>query len=191
MKAIKIFHDDSCSIESLLSEQEIIKVAYSHRRYTLGNEEIGDLESFLLDKLGQTYTRSSIENLIGRFKKKYYALDLYLYDHSGLALNTTGFHCRWDSGQIGFIYVDKETAKKEGWNKKRALQYMESLVEEMDNLVRGNQYGFKVLDEDGEIIESYGGFIGEPEEVVKAMLEHMPEGIKIEQVEEAFNNIEY
>src|SRR3990167_995153 len=34
-------------------------------------------------------------------------LPLYLYDHSGLAINTTGFHCPWDSGQVGFIYVSK------------------------------------------------------------------------------------
>lgn len=191
MKKVRIFQSDLCNIETLLEEQEVIKVAYSHRNYILGNEKIGDLESFLLDKLGQTYTRSSIDNLISRFKRKYYVLDLYLYDHSGLALNTTGFHCRWDSGQIGFVYIDKETAKKESWNKKRALQYMENVVKEMDNIVRGNQYGFRIEDENDDIIGACGGFIGEPKEVAEWMLEHMPEDITIEQVNEAFDNIEY
>ena len=32
-------------------------------------------------------------------------LNLYLYDHSGLRMNTTGFSCPWDSGQVGYIYM--------------------------------------------------------------------------------------
>lgn len=31
-------------------------------------------------------------------------LPLYLYDHSGITMNTCGFSCPWDSGQVGWIY---------------------------------------------------------------------------------------
>jgi hypothetical protein len=43
-----------------------------------------------------------------------YCLPLYLYDHSGITMNTTGFHCGWDSGQVGLIYITEEDAK-EAW----------------------------------------------------------------------------
>ena len=45
-------------------------------------------------------------------------LPVYAYIHSGIALNTTGFHCPWDSGQSGIIYVEREKVRKE-WGKKR------------------------------------------------------------------------
>ena len=32
-------------------------------------------------------------------------LPLYLYDHSGITMNTCGFSCPWDSGQVGWIYA--------------------------------------------------------------------------------------
>lgn len=48
------------------------------------------------------------------FVKEYYTiLPLYLYDHSGLTMNTSGFSCRWDSGQVGWIYCSHERCEKE------------------------------------------------------------------------------
>lgn len=45
-------------------------------------------------------------------------LPLYLYDHSGISMSTGSFigrapHAEWDSGCVGFIYLEKETAIKE------------------------------------------------------------------------------
>ena len=31
-------------------------------------------------------------------------LPLYLFDHSGITMNTSGFSCPWDSGQVGWIF---------------------------------------------------------------------------------------
>jgi len=33
--------------------------------------------------------------------------NLYLYDHSGLSISMTPFSCQWDSGHVGFIYIEK------------------------------------------------------------------------------------
>lgn len=35
-------------------------------------------------------------------------LPVYCYEHSGIALNTTGFSCPWDSGQIGFVWATRQ-----------------------------------------------------------------------------------
>ncbi len=45
-------------------------------------------------------------------------LPLYLYDHSGISISTGSFvgrahHAEWDSGQVGYIYLDKKTAMEE------------------------------------------------------------------------------
>ena len=40
-------------------------------------------------------------------------LPVYLYDHSGLVLQTTPFSCPWDSGHVGIIYTTLEECRKE------------------------------------------------------------------------------
>lgn len=39
-------------------------------------------------------------------------LPLYLYDHSGITMNTTGFSCPWDSGQVGWIFATKKDIRE-------------------------------------------------------------------------------
>lgn len=60
-------------------------------------------------------------------------LPLYLYDHSGITMSTTGFSCHWDSGQVGFIYAEKSKIRQEyGW--KRLTQ---ARVERIEKLLNG------------------------------------------------------
>jgi len=115
-------------------------------------------------------------------------LPLYLYDHSGITMNTTGFSCPWDSGQVGFIYVTLDKVRKEyGWKKitkKRREQiekYLTGEVETYDTYLRGDVYGFNITrnDEDGEEvdIDSCWGFYGydDPymtEEVIKGAIRY-------------------
>lgn len=75
-------------------------------------------------------------------------LPLYLYDHSGITMNTTGFHCRWDSGQVGYIYATKEDIVKElgSFDVSRAEEILKSEVEVYDKYISGEVYGF-VLEE--------------------------------------------
>lgn len=40
-------------------------------------------------------------------------LPLYLYDHSGITMNTTGFSCPWDdNGQVGWVYATKKDIRE-------------------------------------------------------------------------------
>jgi hypothetical protein len=98
-------------------------------------------------------------------------LPLYLYDHSGITMNTTGFSCPWDSGQVGFIYITKEKAKSE-WPLQpgethelwvvRVMKYLVSEVETYDYYLTGQVYGYTVTTPDGSEDDegSCWGFIG-------------------------------
>ena len=59
------------------------------------------------------YEREVDERLMKVISQKFLMLPLYLYDHSGITMNTTGFSCPWDSGQVGWIYASKEDALRE------------------------------------------------------------------------------
>ena len=79
-------------------------------------------------------------------------LECYLYDHSGITMNTSGFSCDWDSGQVGFIYISRKNAVKE-WGKKLctkkvvelAKKYLKGEVETYDQYLTGQVYGKRVL----------------------------------------------
>jgi hypothetical protein len=110
-----------------------------HPRYNLGDEhDYSEPNDFILDLLTQifedsheakkfvervttSFNRDNFKNLseynkaidnklLETVKKEFVILPLYLYDHSGITMNTTGFSCPWDSGQVGWIYTSKENA---------------------------------------------------------------------------------
>lgn len=103
-------------------------------------------------------------------------LPLYLYDHSGLSISTSNAHYpfndRWDSGQIGYIYVTYETIRKEyNWKlitksrKEKITQYLKNEVTTYNDYLTGNVYGYEVFcdicDPDHEdSIDSCWGFYG-------------------------------
>ena len=89
------------------------------------------------------------DRMLRVISEKYLMLPLYLLDHSGLAMNTSGFHDPWDSGQVGWIYVSKEAALKEfggekmtGAVRKQAEDLMRSEVAAyLDGLFQGKPGG--------------------------------------------------
>ena len=146
-------------------------IAYKHSRYDLGEEEISDPIEWLEEKLGLQskgeYSDERLAELEERFFEKYIALPLYLYDHSGITMATTPFGCRWDSGKVGYIYQTKEkirewydwkviTAKR----REQIEKYLEVEVNEYDQYLTGEVFRFKVEDEEGEEVDSCGGFYG-------------------------------
>lgn len=94
-------------------------------------------------------------------------LPLYLFDHSGLALSTTPFHCPWDSGQVGFIVMEREALLKEYGvkiatqdAKRKAEKVLRAEVDEYGQYLSGDVWGYVVEDDDGEHIDSCWGFYG-------------------------------
>lgn len=93
-------------------------------------------------------------------------LPLYLYDHSGITMSTSEFSCKWDSGQVGYIYTDKKTiletvggftnekgncVKVSAYNWKEAAYInMKSEVKDYDMYLTGEVYGYIVEKQVGD-----------------------------------------
>lgn len=91
-------------------------------------------------------------------------LPISMYEHSGITLwlgsKWDHYDAQWDCSSIGFAYVEKSTANKEGmldpgeeydhdW-RKWAYAMMEGEMETYDQFVRGEVYGYMIEDENGE-----------------------------------------
>ena len=129
-----------------------------HRRYNLGDQHSfrhsdynswGEIEAGILKELGPGVI-----------------LPLYLYDHGGQRISTTPFSCRWDSGQLGFIYISKADILKELGGKiltkkkrERAEFWLTCEVEIYDMYLQGDVWGYQILDESGFEIESCSNFV--------------------------------
>ena len=107
-------------------------------------------------------------------------MPLYLYDHSGITMSTTPFSCPWDSGRVGFIYMTPEKIRENfGINRitkkirEKCEAVMISEVETYDAYISGDVWIIVEEDENGEVVESTGGFYGfdEAKKEVKRMQE--------------------
>jgi hypothetical protein len=125
-----------------------------HSRYDLGsNHDFSDVDEL------QDFLKST----------PHLALNLYLYYHSGITMRTEPFSCRWDSGQVGVIYITFEEIRKEfkiknvtkKW-KEKIYGYMKGTIETYDQYLRGDVYGYQISKEDtDDITDSCYGYFGD------------------------------
>jgi hypothetical protein len=88
-------------------------------------------------------------------------LPVFMYEHSGVALNTGGFGCPWDSGQVGYIYLENCDIRTEfNGDREAAERALEMEVAFYGEYVNGDCYGYVVEDDNGEVVDSCCGFIG-------------------------------
>jgi hypothetical protein len=99
------------------------------------------------------------------YKNAAVILPLYLYDHSGITISARPFSCPWDSGQVGYIFVDTPTIRKEWGKGKKAIEkarkYLLAEVETYDQYLTGDVWGYIVEDDNGNHLDSCWGFYGE------------------------------
>lgn len=166
---IKIYYDEDA--ESPRDYHNLGTLICDHSRYTLGDKHsFGGGREFLLDLLGlDEDCELDVDQLLERAQKYAVILPVYLYDHSGLVMNTTGFHCPWDSGQIGFIHATLKAVRTEysvqRVSAKLRKNVSKALAQEVviySDYIGGNAYGYVVEREDEEV-ESCWGFIGDHE----------------------------
>lgn len=124
-----------------------------HRNYTIGDKNHGFKDA---------------DEVMAHIKEtKAVWLPVYLYDHSGLTINTTGFSCPWDSGQVGVVFAERTKVLKEygGRALTRALRakvegVLRGEVETYDQMLTGEVYGYVVKKGD-KTEESCWGFYGD------------------------------
>jgi hypothetical protein len=130
-----------------------------HRRYDLGDEHprchpeewrrsladslVGGFKTWLADIPAENIQKALDKHLC-------VMLPLYLYDHGGLTISTGSFSCRWDSGQVGWIYCDWEKAREnypgcpDEEVQERTLACLEAGVKTYDQYLRGEVYGYQI-----------------------------------------------
>ena len=116
--------------------------------------------------LGDKHNKSTDEvlNMLAGKQKDIVVLPLYLYDHSGITMNTTGFSCPWDSGMVGCIFADYVNIRSWYGVKKVTKNLIEKVkdmfrseVKVYDDYISGNVYTYTIL-KDGEEMDSCGGY---------------------------------
>lgn len=164
---IKIYHDPDPM--NPRDWDNLGTIICGHSRYNLGDRHsFTDAREFLLDlcELGPE-SDLSVDQLVTRAEKHAVILPVYLYDHSGLAMNTSGFHCPWDSGQVGFIYVTLETIRNEysvsrvsKALRQKVTKVLKQEVTTYGDYVGGNAYCY-VVERGDEEVDACWGFIGD------------------------------
>jgi hypothetical protein len=159
-----------------------------HRRYSLGDKNAPkDFETMLhelIELVEDAEKQDAIRDLpysdmldvICQEVPKLVILPVYIYEHGGITLNTTGFSCPWDSGQLGFIYlVPRKVDEEFGGDVEKAKKILVAEIKDMDDYVTGQVYGYRI-DPDTENEDSCWGFYGDIEyvrEEAKFMAERM------------------
>lgn len=161
-KTLKIFVDEyppnprECT--------NLTKMVCFHKRY-----DLGDTQTDYRQEAFESWDELKAE--IIKKEKPLVIKPLYMLDHSGITISTSDFNDRWDSGQIGWVYITNKTIDVCGTTikndetfaqyKERLGEYLDAEVEVYDQYVRGDVYLFILTGENGEVIDSCGGFYGD------------------------------
>lgn len=149
--------------ESPREWDNLTKMVCFHKDY-----DLGDKHNYKQDNYNSW---QEVQDAICENENIAIILPLYLYDHSGLRIKVGSFtgllpqgHARFDSGQVGFIYVTKEALKEEGISRKRALKVLEGEVNTYDYYLSGQVYALvkETYNKDKNNIEqdNIGGYFG-------------------------------
>lgn len=157
----KLYHDEDAQNPRKDCDQLGIMVCW-HRNYDLGDRKPTETEQDALQRGGfrllERYLRMSEggRNLI----------KLGLYDHSGITMYAGGGALGqdpggWDSGTVGFIYTNTEQINLIGAPLESLDRQLHAEIEEYDQYLTGDVYGYVIEDEDGEERDSCWGFFGD------------------------------
>lgn len=131
-------------------------IVHWHRRYDLGDEHI---QPMTMEEITAEY-RDKGDPILA-------ILPLYLYDHSGLSISTEGFSCRFDSGQVGWVFITESKRKVMGFPDDYTEEQYEEIIRQdvktYDDYLTGQVYGYEVVGKEGDHLGSCWGYVGDLE----------------------------
>ena len=146
-RRIKIERDDDGMCTSPREYNNVSVMYCEHKRYSLGDDDnvLGFSKNSMRsacncwdDVESELIKRGALE-----------ILPVYMYDHSGITINTTGYGGPFDSGQIGFVYVTRASLELcMGWERitaVRRIKIKETLLQDVahyDSFLRGAVYNW-------------------------------------------------
>ena len=167
-----------------------------HQRYDFGDRQVVGEGSFRADLMYDVRQEIEEENIgKGGVLENVVYLPLYLLDHSGLFLSSSPFRCRWDSGQIGFIYMTPKMMESVGIEtEEEARKFMQKQVDEYAGYLQGYCYRFVVTEKNKcvdcghvkfKLVDSLGTWYGD----IGEALPDMKKQCEVEEAKELFDRI--
>lgn len=105
-----------------------------HKRYSMPVETPLDTNDY--------NSWDEVHNAITKMYGRSLIIPVYMYDHSGISLNTTGFNCPWDSGQLGFIFVPYSRIRETYGCKRVTKKYLDRSRKTLESEVE--VYGYYI-----------------------------------------------
>lgn len=145
----RFFHDPDC--EQPYDGDDAVRIVVLHRRY--------------IDPAGGACgsTPADVAAWEADNAEEWFTIPLFLYDHSGTIYQTgqsNPFHCPWDSGRVGIIAL-KRSEWPVGLHDAPKLEEQAAAIAEAYTLwANGETYGYALFDQEGNQIDSCGGFLG-------------------------------
>ena len=95
MRSMKIVHDLTAS--NPRDDENLGTMICFHNKYRMGDKHLLTVQS-----------ARKLES-----SKDVISLPIFMLDHSGVSISTQDFNDMWDSGKLGFIYVDRKKVREE------------------------------------------------------------------------------
>ena len=180
---IEVKQDDDPAINPIEDYDMFGKMVFFHRRMNLGHESPSCSVSEWTQKWLHENTELDYDKIEDmnqaeswtEFEKINFVIPVYAYEHGGITIRCNSNGAGWDSfdsGQLGFTFASYDSIRKEFGRGKthrltsatitRAEKCLISEVDEYDNYINGNVYGFIITNKKtGEQLDSCWGFVGD------------------------------
>jgi len=153
---INIYQDIDAQSPEEWDDNSVFLVGF-HRQFSVNVEGFSkEVCQMLFEKPSDIY-EESLRERVKQIKREYHFFGLEAYIHSGvvLALSREGNFVdrQWDVSQLGVVFVSKKEAK----NRAKAKKLAKVLIEEWNDALSDNVYGYRIEETD----DSCWGFFGD------------------------------